>query len=141
MAVGYVNPGLVSVNSVDITDHAYSMNIEFTKDELDASTFGSPFKVTIAGVPDCSITTGLYQDFAAGEVDQTLYPLATGTSSFPVAVKAAAGAISSTNPEFQLAAALMFNYNPLQGTFGEMSSTEPTFKNAGTGGLVRDITP
>lgn len=141
MAVGYVNPGLVSVNSVDLTDHAYSCNIEFAKDELDASTFQSPFKVTIAGVPDASITVGFYQDFAAGEVDATIYPLVTGTSTFPVAVKAASGAISSTNPEFQLAAALCFNYNPIQGSFGEMSSTEPVFKNAGTTGLVRDTTP
>jgi hypothetical protein len=141
MAVGYVNPGLVLVNAVDLTDHAFSCNIEFAKDELDATVFQSPFKVTIAGLPDCSITIGFYQDFAAAKVDATLYPLVTGTSSFAVSIKAAAGAISSTNPEFQLPAAQAFNYNPLQGSIGEMSTTEPVFKNAGTTGLVRDVTP
>ena len=141
MATHYVNPGSVTVNGVALADHAYSCTIETTADELDATTFQSPFKITKPGVPDASITIGFYQDFAAGSVDATIFPLVGSSTTFAVAVKSAAGAISATNPEWQLAAALCFSYNPIAGSMGEMSSTEVTFKNAGTTGLVRDVTP
>ena len=55
-------------------------------------------------------------------------------------MKVAAGAISATNPEYQMTGRI-FTYNPVSGSMGEMSSTEVTFKNAATTGLVRDITP
>ena len=141
MATHYVNPGAVTINGVALTDHAYSCVIEMTADELDATTFQSPYKITKPGVPDASITIGFYQDFAAASVDATLQPLVGTSTAFPVNVKVAAGAISATNPEYQMAAALLFTYNPVNGSMGEMSSTEVTFKNAGTGGIVRDITP
>ena len=141
MATHYVNPGLVSVNGVNLTDHAYSCVIETTADELDATTFQSPYKITKPGVPDASITIGFYQDFAAGSVNATIQPLVGSSTTFAVAVKSAAGAISTTNPDWQLAAALCFTYNPINGSMGEMSSTEVTFKNAGTTGLVMDTIP
>jgi hypothetical protein len=141
MATHYVNPGTVTVNGVDLTDCAYSCVIETTADELDATTFQAPYKITKKGVPDASVTIGFYQDYAAAKVDATLNSLVTSTTPFAMSVKVAAGAISATNPEYQLAAAMLFTYNPVNGSMGEMSSTEVTFKNAGTGGLVRDITP
>lgn len=137
MPTHYVNPGSVTVNGVNLTDHAYSCVIETTADELDATTFQSPFKITKPGVPDASVTIGFYQDFAAGSVDATIQPLVGSSTTFAVNVKVGAGAISATNPEYRLAAALCFTYNPVNGSMGEMSSTEVTFKNAGTTGLVR----
>lgn len=141
MATHYVNPGSVLVNGVNLTDHCYSCVIETNADELDATTFQSPYKITKPGVPDASITLGMYQDFAAGSVDATVAPLVGSSTPVAVSVKVAAGAIAATNPEYQLAAALCFTYNAVNGSMGEMSSTEVTFKNAGTTGLVRDVTP
>ena len=137
----YVNPGSVTINGVSLGDQAYSCVIEMTSDELDATTFQSPYKITKPGVPDASITIGFYQNFDAAKVDATIAPLVGSSTAFPVAVKVAAGAISATNPEYSMAAALCFTYNPVNGSMGEMSSTEVTFKNAGTGGIVRDIVP
>jgi hypothetical protein len=109
-------------------------------DELDATTFQSPYKITVPGVPDASMTIGFYQDFAAGSVDATVQPIAAAGTAVAIAVKVAAGAISATNPEYQMTGRA-FTYNPVNGSMGEMSSTEVTFKNASTTGLVRDITP
>lgn len=140
MAKFVLKTPVVTVNGVDVSDHVSSATIETSRDEVDVTAFGAANKEMLAGLGDASITLSFFQDFAAGEVDATLWPLSTSDTPFTVAVKPTNGAISATNPEFQLSC-LMFNYSPIAGSVGEASTTEVTFRNVSQTGLVRDVTP
>lgn len=140
MAKFVIKTPVVSVNSVDLSDHVSSVTIETTFDEVDVTGFGSTYREILQGLGDATITLNFFQDFAAAEVDATLWPLSQSGAPFPVAVKPTNAAISATNPEFQMTGVLL-SYNPLDGAIGDASATEVTIRNASPTGLVRDTTP
>jgi hypothetical protein len=140
MAKFVIKTPVITVNAVDLSDHISQVTIETTFDEVDATCFGSSYREILQGIGDATITLQFKQDFAAGEVDATLWPLSQSGSAFPVAVKPTNAAISATNPEFQMTGVLL-SYNPLDGAIGDISETQVTIRNASATGLVRDTTP
>lgn len=140
MAKFVFRTAVVTVNSVDLSDHVSEVTIETERDEHDVTGMGATNKEKLLGLGDATITLSFWQDFAAGEVDATLWPLSSTDTPFAVAVKPTNAAISATNPEFQMTC-LLPNYSPLAGSVGEPSATECTFINASSTGLVRDTTP
>ena len=97
---------------------------------------GATAKAYAKGLGDANITVTFLQDFAAGSVDATLYPLKAGNTTFTVGVRPVNASRSATNPEYQITA-LLFGYNPLDGGIGEASSTDVTFRNASQAGMTR----
>lgn len=126
----------VVLNSVNFSDHVDSVSMPMEWDEVESSAFGDDFKTYERGLPDVTITLNFHQDFAAGEVDATLHPLAVAGTTFPVVIKPTSAAVSATNPTFTMTGRL-FNYSPLEGSLGDLSTTEVEIRNAGTTGLVR----
>lgn len=142
MAIFIMQTTTVSVNGVDLSDHARSVTVEGTSDEVDVTAFGGTgYKATLLGMKDASITVDWLQDFAAAEVDATLFPLWGSNTPFVVETKPTSGAISATNPAYRLTAAVMPNYSPIAGSVGEASSTSTVFRNAPGGTLERDTIP
>jgi hypothetical protein len=130
----------LSVNSVDLSQYVNQVAMDMPTDEVDLSGMGVQNKVFGRGLSDASITVTFLQDFALAAVDATLWPLSNTSTPFPVAVKATSAVISATNPEYQMSA-LLYNYAPISGSLGEAASTEVTFRNADSTGIVRDVTP
>jgi hypothetical protein len=129
---------VITVNSIDLSDHCSSVTIEGTTDEVDVTGFtAASYREFTDGFKDATVTATFFQDFAAGEVDATLFPLWNGGSTFAVTVKGSAAATSATNPLYSLPAAKMYGYSPLAGGVGDASSFDTTFRNAGTAGLTR----
>lgn len=127
---------VITVNSVDLSDHFSSVEIEQEADDVEFTSFGAGFKEYGQGLKDATITVSAFQDFDAAKVDATLYPLFASGGTFPVTVKATNSAVGTTNPLYTLTARL-FSYSPLSGDVGDASTTELTFRNGGTAGLVR----
>jgi hypothetical protein len=76
-----------------------------------------------------------FSDFAAGSVHATLNPLSTTSTPFPSDRKAVNTTTSTTNPSFWLSW-LLFGYNPTDGSIGDASSFEVTFRNASQLGML-----
>ena len=138
MAHFVLKDAVVTVDGVNLSDHVSEVSIETERDEVDVTAMGANNKVMVAGLGDATITCTMYQDFAASEVDATLWPLSTTNTPFVVSVKATSAATSATNPLYSMTA-LMYGYSPLSGGIGDASSTEPTFRNAAQAGLTRAI--
>jgi hypothetical protein len=136
MAKFVIKDPVVTINGVDLSDHISSATIETTRAEVDVTAFGSVNTETLAGLGDASMTFAVFQDFAAGEVDATLWPLSTSNTPVTVSVKHTNAATSATNPLYSMSA-LLFNYSPLDGAIGDASTTNVTFKNASQAGLTR----
>lgn len=136
MAIFVISNPVVTINAVDLSDHISSVTISTEREEVDVTAFGATSKTTLAGLGDATMEMEAFQDFAAGEVDATLWPLSSTTTPFTVSVKHTSAATSATNPLYSMSA-LLFSYSPMDGSMGEASTTTLTFRNAAQAGLTR----
>ena len=120
----------VSVNGVSLGDHAFSIDLPQSRDQIDVSGFNSTgAKSFLPGSTEETVTIGFRQDFASSKVHQTVEPLYRNSSTFALVIKPTSSGISATNPCFRGTAA-MFEYNGLSGNLGEASDITVTFKSA-----------
>src|SRR3972149_4429221 len=75
-----------TVNSVDLSDHVESVEIDIAKDDVDLTAMGATAREHAAGLRDDKITINFFQDFASAKVDATLWPLLSSTG-FTVVLK------------------------------------------------------
>jgi len=74
----------VTINSVDLSDHVASVTLDITADEIEETAFGQTFKSRLGGLKDGSLSVDFHQDFAASEVDATLWPLLGTVTTFEI---------------------------------------------------------
>jgi len=131
----------VTVAGVSLADHIASVTLGSTYDVLETTAFKggnvpAAAKTRIAGLVDNSVTLEFHQDFAAGSVNATIYPL-LGTE-VAVKIQPVNGAISATNPEYQFNA-VVSEWTALNGAVGELATASVTWPI--TGAVVQDVTP
>lgn len=135
------NPQMI-IDGTDLTTRISSITMDLADDEVDASTFGSTWKETAQGMSDASMGMTFTQDFALTMVDATLWPIKNTAKKVLVVVApeklAVAKTPTETNPAFLMGAQL-YGYSPLSGGVGELSTTDPTFKNCTQYGILRAI--
>lgn len=136
MAVVPFTNARIEVNGTVVSDHATACSVETERDELDGTAFGAVNKVNKAGLGDATINVTFLQDWAASSIDSILWPLSQTNTPFTVKVRPDSGAITTSNPEYTMSA-LMFNYSPIDGSVGELSTTDVAFRNAAQTGLTR----
>jgi len=123
---------VITVNGVDFSDHVTSVTVNLSKDEIETTNFSGGGRERVHGLKDDSFELNFQQDFAAGEVDATLYPLWNNETEFTVEVRPTALAVSSTNPKYS-ATCILLEYQPLAGDVGALSETSVTFPAQRTG--------
>ena len=131
----------VTVGGVSLADHIASITLGSTYDVLETTAFKggnvpAAAKTRTAGLVDNSVTLEFHQDFAAGSVNATIYPL-LGTE-VAVKVQPVNGAVSATNPEYQFNA-IISEWTALNGAVGELATASVTWPI--TGAIVVDTTP
>jgi hypothetical protein len=131
----------VTIANVSLADRIASVTLGSTYDVLDTTAFKggnvpSAARERTAGLVDNSVTLEFHQDFAAGEVEATIYPL-LGTVA-AVKIQPVNGAISAENPEYQFNV-LVSEWTPLNGAVGELATASVTWPI--TGPIVKDVTP
>lgn len=129
MAQFRLTNGYVSIAGVDLSDHAYSLDISQSREQVEISGFNSGgYKSFLPGSSDETVTIGFRQDFASSKVHQTLQPLYANSSTFVIVIAPNGSSISATNPAFQGTAAL-FEYQGLNGEFGDVSNISAVLKS------------
>lgn len=125
----------VVVNSVDLSAHAFNVDVSLEKDKVDVSGFNaSGAREYLPGQKDEEITVSFRQDFDSAKVDQTLWPLYNNGNTFPITVNPTSSAASASNPTYS-GSANLYEYHPLNAELGDVSETQVTF--ALTGGITR----
>lgn len=126
-----------TINGVNLSDHVESLTINYGAETPDMTAMQDITRRRLPGLIDWTMDVTFRSDFAAGEVDATLFPL-VGANAVPMTCKPTSGAISTSNPEFQ-GNVLVGQYNPIQGTVGDTANSTVTLTGDGT--LTRDVTP
>ena len=136
MAIFLSNGVVVSLNSVDLSDHVTSATINRSFDELEVTAMGDTAHKFVKGLEASTITIDFLNDTATSEVLQTLQA-AWGTT-VPLTLKQTSAAVSAANPEYQTTV-LVNNTTDINGAVGDISTQSITFTC--NSAIVVDVTP
>lgn len=128
--LGPFTNALVLVNGQDLSSAVRGVTVEDSRNPVDVTGMGSGYIQETKGLGTAAITIQFLQDFSAGRVHATLQPLVGSTTPIAVEVRAVNAARSATNPAMLMAAALLFTYNPLDGSIGDAAEFSAEFRNA-----------
>lgn len=140
MAKTILRDCVISIDGVDLSDHASSVTVNSEKDDIDLTSFGNAYHVHGVGLGDASIEIDFFQDFGAASVHATLGPIYDAAEAVQIIIKPTEAAVSATNPAITMDGLLM-SYTPLGGSVGEASTMSVTFQNGGDTGITYDVTP
>jgi len=119
----------VTINSVVLSDHISSITIDTKEDIIETTGFGSTAKTRVAGLADNSVMLDFFQDYAAANVEATIYPLIGSTTT--VVIQPASTAVSTTNPTYTFTA-LVSEWTPLKGGIGQLATASVTWPISGS---------
>ena len=129
MAVFLNNGVVLTVNSVDLSNHVTAVTLNRTFDELEVTAMGDSGHKYVKGLEASSITIDFLNDTATANVLQTLQA-AWGTN-VTVTVKQTSAATSATNPLYTLTA-LVNNTTDINGAVGDLGTQSVTWNVSGT---------
>lgn len=129
MAVFVLTDAAVTINGVALSGLVKKVTVKTTADDKDSTAMGATYKARLGGLKDWTMDVEFNQDFAAAQVDATLFPLLGTTST--ITAKSTSGANSATNPQYS-GSGLLKNYTPLQNTVGDLAAATANFIGAGT---------
>ena len=135
MAVYALTSQVVTVNSVDYSDHLKSATLTVDAAQLDTTDFASAgWTEVIGGLKSGTLALTFNDDVADNDVDEELWALLGTVVAFTI--KAATGAIAAGNPEYQ--GSVLVTSHSLGGAVGDLAAKSLTWPT--TGAITRDVT-
>jgi len=129
MAVFLNNGVVVTVNSVDLSNHVTSVTLNRSFDELEVTAMGDNGHKFVKGLEASSVTIDFLNDTAASNVLATLQA-AWGTS-VTVTLKQTSAATSATNPLYTMTC-LVNGTTDINGAVSDLGTQSVTWNVQGT---------
>jgi hypothetical protein len=129
MAVFLNNGVVVTVNSVDLSNHVTSVTLNRSFDELEVTAMGDNGHKFVKGLEASSVTLDFLNDTASANVLATLQA-AWGTS-VTVTLKQTSAATSATNPLYTMTC-LVNNTTDINGAVADLGTQSVTWNVNGT---------
>jgi len=130
VTIGAASPG------TDITDQCKSAVLTQLVEALESTAFGSNGRRYTAGLQNHTCVLTFLMSYASSETYALLQPL-VGTQCF-VSVTPTSGALSATNPMFELADTYLESLDIMNANLGELSEVQIPLQG---GALTIDTTP
>lgn len=127
--------GLTSSTMSDLSDHVRSVTMTYSAEMQDKSAMGSSARQRIAGLKDWTASIEFNQDYAAGEVDASIWPI-VGTTGGYMSVTPHSSSACATNPRYYGALQIP-SYSPITGAVGNVAAV--TVDIQGDGLLHRSV--
>ena len=123
----------VEIAGVNLSDYISSVSLSSTYDVVETTAFGGgnvpqAAKSRQAGLVDNAVTFEFHQDYAAGEVEATIYPLLGTLAAIEIQPVNAAVSVDSPKYNFQ---ALISEWTPVNGAVGELATASVTWSISG----------
>lgn len=119
----------VTVAGTDLSSSLTSVELTLEADDRDTTTFGSGFRTRVGGLKQGSVRLNFLQDFAAGSVEATLYPL-LGTIA-TVVIKPTSGTVTATNPSYTVPV-LCTSVQPVSAAVGDVAVQQVSWVTSGS---------
>ena len=134
MAQLVLTDATISVNSVALATRANSVSLNYEIEAVESTAFGDSGRKYVGGLQNLTCDIEFQQDFAASNVEATVFPL-VGTST-TVVIKPTSSAVGATNPSYTLTGTFLSAHTPVSGSIGELATTSLSF----TGGVLTKAT-
>ncbi len=118
----------VTINSVNLSDHIASVTLTTDVNEVATTAFSETSISRVGGLKDNSIQIEFHQDYAASNVEATVYPLIGSTTT--CVVTPTSSAVSATNPSYTFSA-LVTSWSPVAGAVGDLATVSVTWPISG----------
>jgi len=128
MAVFALVNQFLSINAVTLSDHAKQATLTVDADQLDSTAMGDLWKKATGGLKGGQLVIEFNDDYAASNVDATLWPLLGTNVAF--LTRPDAGAVSATNPNYS--GQVFIGQHTVGGSVGELAKKTLTFPTNGT---------
>ena len=89
----------------------------------------------VGGIQNNTLEVTLYQDFAANEVEATIFPLVGTTTT--VVVKPTSSAVGATNPSYTLTGCFLSSHTPIAAS--DVGATSPITLSFTGGTLAKAV--
>lgn len=114
-----VRIGASSGSLTDLSDHVRSVTLTFSAEMQDKTAMGSSARRRIPGLKDWTGSMEMNQNYAANEVDATIWPIVGSTGGY-IIVKPHSSAVGAGNPRYYGAMQIP-SYSPISGAVGNLS--------------------
>lgn len=128
MAKLVFNNPKITINSVDLTDQIAQVSLDMTFAEVETTAFGNSAVTRVAGLGDHSFSASFHQNYAAGEVEASIYPLLGTTTE--VTIKPVNVTTGSDNPLYTFTV-LVTEWAPVSGSVGELLTADVSWPVSG----------
>lgn len=118
----------LSLGGTDLSDHVRQATLTYQAELQDKTAMGDNTRERIGGLKDWSLQVEFNQDFAASEVDATVFSL-VGTV-FAVILRPDAGSVGATNPNYT-GNGILEEYTPIGGSVGDVAIAPITIQASG----------
>jgi len=136
MSIYALTSQVITINSVDYSDHLKAATLTVDAAQLDTTDFASGGWVEqIGGLKSGTLALEFMDDVADNDVDEELWALLGTVVTFTI--KAATGSISASNPEYQ--GSVLITSHSIGGAVGDLATKSLSFPVSGS--ITRDVTP
>lgn len=130
MAKYVVTGNKVTLNGVDLSSSIARAELAISVNDVDVTSFGSGGYTEIkGGLKSGTLSIDFHQDYAAGSVDATIFPL-VGSQATAVIIGGNGTAASSATPAYT-AVVHINSWNPVSGAVGDLSTVSVTWPTSG----------
>lgn len=120
----------ITINGTDFSQNLASAELSIESDDLETTAFGTGgFRTRVGGLKTGSVTLSFMQDFGAGSVDATLFPLLNTLAT--VVIVPTSGTVTATNPSYT-ATCLVNQYSPFASSVGDIATLSVTWPTSGS---------
>ena len=134
----YLSNPNVTINSVALQDQCTSATVNYVYEQLETTSFGDTARkfggAAVTSLQNNSIEVELYQSYASGETEETIFGLVGIQTTIIVAP--ASGVVSASNPFFTGVGMYLESHTPINASLGELSTITLVF----TGGVLTKTT-
>jgi hypothetical protein len=121
----------ITINGTELSDRSNSVEVNYEVESVEVTAFGGN-RSFVGGLQNNTCTVELMQDFAAANVEATIFPLVGTQTTITFEPIKSAGSPSATNPTYTITGAYLASHTPISGAVGELGMTSLTF----TGGTL-----
>ena len=119
----------ITVNGVVLSNRSNSVELNYEVESVEVTAFGGN-RSFVGGLQNNTITIEFMQDFAAANVEATIFPL-VGQQTV-VTVRPSSASTAADNPLYTVSGTYLASHTPVAAAVGELAMTSLTF----TGGTL-----
>lgn len=125
MAVEVLTDALITINAIVLSTRSNNVELDFEIEAKESTAFGDTGRKYVGGLQNNKCTISLMQDYAAANVEATVYPL-VGTSTTLI-IRKSSGAVAVTNPTYTLTGTFLATHSPVKGGVGDLMVIQLVF--------------